>query len=69
MTLQVHSNPGKSISIMFGATQMQFHGKNNYYSPQTMYFRLLGHPLLGCLLLGRPLLGRPLTVTPAYVKF
>ena len=45
---------------MFGATQMPFYGKNNYYSPQTMYFRLLGHPLLGCPLLGRPLLGRPL---------
>ena len=50
----------KPISIMFGATQMPFYGKNNYYSPQTMYFRLLGRPLLGCPLLGRPLLGRPL---------
>ena len=38
---------------MFGATQMPFYGKNNYYSPQTMYFRLLGRPFLG-----RPLLGR-----------
>ena len=45
---------------MYGATQMPFDGKNNYYSPQTMYFRLLGRPLLGRLLLGRPLLGRPL---------
>ena len=45
---------------MFGATQMPFYGKNNYYSPQTMYFRLLGRPLLGCPLLGRPLLGCPL---------
>ena len=58
MTLQVRSNPGKPISIMFGATQMPFYGKNNYYSPQTMYFRLLGRPLLGRLLLGRLLLGR-----------
>ena len=32
---------------MFGATQMPFYGKNNYYSPQIMYFRLLGLPLLG----------------------
>ena len=43
---------------MFGETQMPFYGKNNYYSPQIMYFRLLGHPLLGRLLLGRPLFGR-----------
>ena len=40
MTLQVRSNPGKPISIMFGATQMPFYGKNNNYSSQTMYFRL-----------------------------
>ena len=52
MTLQVRSNPGKPISIMFGATQMPFYGKNNYYSPQTMYFRLLWRPLLERLLLG-----------------
>ena len=42
---------------MFGATQMPFYGKD-IYSPQTMYFHLLEHPLLGHPLLGRPLLRR-----------
>ena len=42
---------------MFGATQMPFYGKY-IYSPQTMYFHLLEHPLLGHPLLGRPLLRR-----------
>ena len=45
-------------SGLLTVTQMPFYGKYNDYSPQTMYFRLLGRPLLGRLLLGRLLLGR-----------
>ena len=54
----------KPFSILFGATQMSFYGKYYYYSPQTMYFQLLGRPLLGRPLLGHPLLGRPLLGRP-----